>query len=119
MAEGMQRLLYAMFLLVAVAGWAYSSASGFPVVWFAKMALPDIAPVDKSLAHFLEDLHATLAFGLAAMTMLHVAAALEHQFIKRDSILSRMWPARVSGHGETSVTEALLPGNGRVPDSHR
>jgi len=51
------------------------------------------AVFDKSLAHVLENLHAFLAFGLAAIAGLHVAAALEHQFVKRDAVPSRMWPA--------------------------
>ncbi|SPJ16496.1 putative cytochrome b-561 membrane protein [Burkholderiales bacterium] len=94
LAEGLHYLLYAMFFLVPIAGWAYSSASGFPVVWFGKIPLPDFVPVDKALAHLLKELHAALSYGLAALVGLHVAAALEHQFIERDSIMLRMLPPR-------------------------
>ncbi len=35
-----------------------------------------------------------LAFTLAALVLLHVAAALKHHWVDRDGLLSRMWPAR-------------------------
>lgn len=91
------RLLYLLFFLVPIAGWAYSSAAGFPVVWLGRVPLPDFVPVDKALAQFLKDLHAALAYALAVLVGLHVAAALEHQFIERDSLILRMLPARGSG----------------------
>ena len=36
--------------------------------------------------------HALLAYGLAALVLLHVAAALKHQIIDRDGLLARMLP---------------------------
>jgi cytochrome b561 len=87
-------LLYLLFFLVPLAGWSYSSAAGFPVVWFGKIPLPDFVPVDKALAEQLQDVHAALAYTLAGVVTLHVAAALQHQFFERDSLLLRMMPAR-------------------------
>jgi len=86
------RLLYALFFAVPLAGWAYSSASGFPVVWFGVLPLPDFVPVDELLAGSLRLLHVACAFTLAAMVLLHVAATFKHQFIDRDGLLWRMWP---------------------------
>ncbi len=87
-------LMYVLFLAVPLAGWAYSSATGFPVVWFGRIRLPDFVPVDRALADTLEDLHAALAYTLAALVALHVGAALKHHFIDRDGLLGRMWPGR-------------------------
>jgi cytochrome b561 len=36
--------------------------------------------------------HATLNYTLAALVVVHVAAAIKHQFIDRDGVLSRMLP---------------------------
>jgi cytochrome b561 len=94
LAEAMHQLLYLMFFVVPIAGWAYSSAAGFAVVWFGLIPLPDFVPVDKALAHFLQVLHSVLAYGLAALAAMHVAAALQHHYIERDSLLLRMVPAR-------------------------
>ncbi|HEX7385612.1 MAG TPA: cytochrome b [Burkholderiaceae bacterium] len=92
------RALYALFLLVPLAGWAYSSATGFQVVVFGVLPLPDFVPKSKALADVLENVHATLAWTLAALVLVHVAAALHHHFVLRDGLLARMWfaprPAR-------------------------
>ena len=88
--------LYALFFLVPLAGWAYSSAAGFPVVVFGVIPLPDFVPVDKALAEVLKSLHHVLAFTLAFVVLAHVAAALKHQFIDRDGLLLRMWPRKPS-----------------------
>jgi cytochrome b561 len=79
---------------VPLAGWAYSSAAGFPIVVFGVWPLPDFVAPDRALADVLKERHATLAFALAAVVALHIAAALKHHFIDRDGQLNRMRPAR-------------------------
>lgn len=87
-------LLYALFFAVPLAGWAYSSAAGFPIVWFGLLPLPDFVAPDKALAETLKQTHKLLAYGLAALVVAHVAAALKHQFLDKDGLLLRMLPAR-------------------------
>jgi cytochrome b561 len=41
-----------------------------------------------------EDVHGYLAYALFALAGLHALAALWHQFIAHDGVLSRMWPGR-------------------------
>lgn len=86
--------LYALFFVVPLVGWAYSSAAGFPIVWFGVLALPDFVPVDKALAELIKPWHEITALALAALVVLHVGAALKHQLIDRDGLLARMWPGR-------------------------
>ncbi len=92
-AQGTHLLLYILFFAVPLAGWAYSSSAGFPVVVFGVLPLPDWVGVDRELAAALKLLHKALAMGLAALVVLHVAAALKHQFVDRDGLLQRMRPA--------------------------
>jgi cytochrome b561 len=33
------------------------------------------------------------AFSLGALVVLHLAAALKHQFVNKDGLMRRMWPA--------------------------
>ena len=88
-------LFYLLFFAVPLAGWAYSSAAGFPVVWFGVLPLPDFVPVDKALADILKATHGNLAFALAGLVVLHVAGAVQHQFIARDGLINRLrWGAR-------------------------
>jgi cytochrome b561 len=91
-AHGVHRALYVLFFAVPLAGWAYSSAAGFPVVWFGVIPLPDWVPVDRAWADALKATHQTLAFVLALLVLLHVAAALKHQMVDRDGLLRRMRP---------------------------
>ena len=87
-------LLYALFFVVPLIGWAYSSAAGYPIVWFGVLALPDFVPVDKELAALIKPLHELSAFALLGLAGLHIAAALKHHWIDRDDLLNRMLPGR-------------------------
>ncbi|MEJ6007255.1 cytochrome b [Paucibacter sp. AS339] len=90
-------LMYVLFFALPLAGWAYSSAAGFPIVWFGVLPLPDWVPVDKALADTLKLSHKLLAFGLAGLVLMHIGAALKHQWIDRDGLLARMSPLPKSG----------------------
>ncbi len=92
-AAGTHLGLYALFFAVPLAGWAYSSAAGFPVVVFGVVPLPDWVAVDREVAALIKPLHKWLALSLAGLVLLHVAAALKHQLIDRDGLLNRMRPA--------------------------
>jgi cytochrome b561 len=83
-------LLYALFFAVPLAGWCYSSAAGYPVVWFGVLPLPDLVAPDRALAATLKLLHGWLAGALAVAVLVHIAAALKHQFIDGDGLLRRM-----------------------------
>ena len=88
------RLFYVLFYVVPLAGWAYSSAAGFPIVWFGYIALPDLFPVNKEWAELIKPLHKLSALALMGLAVLHIAAALKHQWIDRDGLLLRMLPRR-------------------------
>jgi cytochrome b561 len=85
-------LLYAMFLLVPLAGWAYSSARGYPVVLFGLWPLPDLVGKNPEIAEWFEEAHAIGAFALMGLVGLHVLGVVKHQLIDRDGLLKRMLP---------------------------
>jgi cytochrome b561 len=82
--------MYALFFLVPLIGWAYSSAAGFPVVLFGVIPLPDFIGPDKALAELIKPWHQISAFALAGLVVLHVAAALKHHFVDHDGLINRM-----------------------------
>ena len=86
--------LYVLFFAVPLAGWAYSSAAGFPIVLYGVLPLPDWVAPNRELSEALKPLHRWLAYALAALIGLHVAGALKHQFVDRDALLLRMQPGR-------------------------
>jgi cytochrome b561 len=92
-AQGTHAALYVLFFALPLAGWAYSSAAGFPVVLFGAWPLPDFVAPDRALADSLKALHHTLAYAMGALIVLHGAAALKHQFVDHDGLMRRMAPA--------------------------
>ena len=92
--EATHGLLYLLFFVVPLVGWAYSSAAGFPIVLFGQFPLPDLVAPDHALAALIKPWHKLSAFALAALVALHVAAALKHQWIDRDGLIERMLPIR-------------------------
>jgi cytochrome b561 len=93
-ARWTHRAIYLLCLVVPVVGWAYSSAVGVPIVWFGVLPLPDLLAKDKALADLIKPWHAALAYALAALVLVHVAAALKHHFVDGDGLLARMRPGR-------------------------
>lgn len=49
---------------------------------------------NRAIFHPTEDLHQYLAYAIFALAGIHALAALWHQFVLRDGLLARMWPAR-------------------------
>ena len=86
---------YVLLFAMPLSGWLMSSASNYPVSWFGLVQLPDFVRPDEGLEQLLEEVHETLAKVLITLAILHVAAALKHQFIDRDGLLTRMLPWRV------------------------
>jgi cytochrome b561 len=91
-----QYAMYALFFVVPLVGWAYSSAAGFPIVVFGVLPLPDFVMPDKDLAELIKPWHEISAFALAGLVGLHVAAALKHQFVDKHALLQRILPSRHS-----------------------
>jgi cytochrome b561 len=89
-AHAVHHLLYVLFFAVPLAGWVYSSAAGYPIVWFGVLPLPDFVPKDPGLAETFKLLHTLSAYGLALLVLAHVGGAIKHHFIDRDGLLARM-----------------------------
>ena len=85
-------LLYVLFFSAPLTGWLFSSASGFQTVYLGVVPIPDLLPKDKALADALKLAHKSINYTMAAVIVLHAAAALKHHFIDRDDVLRRMLP---------------------------
>lgn len=91
-AHSTHGLMYLLLLLVPLAGWTYSSAAGFPVVYLKLWRLPDLVDKNAALAERLKFSHAALASVLCALVLLHIMGAVKHQWLDRDGLMRRMWP---------------------------
>ena len=92
--HGTHHLMYLLFFAIPLVGWMYSSAAGFPIVLFGVLPLPDLVSKSPELAEALKPWHGYLAYALAALVVLHVAAVIKHQLIDHDGLLGRMLPGR-------------------------
>ncbi|MGA7781978.1 MAG: cytochrome b [Paraburkholderia sp.] len=85
-------LLYVLMVAIPVSGYLYSSAANVPVVYLGLVPLPRLIAPDPVLKVVLKNIHITLNYTLLVLFVLHVAAALKHQWMDRDGLLSRMIP---------------------------
>ncbi len=85
--------LYVMLLAVPVLGWAASNAHNVQVSLLG-IPLPQIAPADSDLSDQLDLYHSVAAWTLLATAAAHIGAALFHHFVKHDTVLASMLPAR-------------------------
>lgn len=98
-AHAVHAALYGLTLVVPLLGWAMVSASplGLPTVPFGLFEWPHLPIVPEGadpapIEGVFKLGHEWLAYSAAALVVLHVAAALKHQFLDRDGLLGRMLP---------------------------
>lgn len=84
--------LYALLFAIPLSGWVFNSAAGFPLQWFGLFNLPAIIGKDHDLREFTRDLHELLFWILAALALVHAAAAFWHHLFLHDATLARMLP---------------------------
>ena len=89
---------YVFMIGVPLLGWAMVSASnagapsgGVPTLLFGVVPVPDL-PVTADWAKGTNRAHAALATAFGLLIVVHVAAALRHHFVLRDTVLMRMAP---------------------------
>ena len=90
-------LLYVLLILQAVGGWLANSAFGAPTPFFGLFNLPALRGKDQAFADQVFANHRILGFVIAALAAMHIAAALQHYFVKGDDVLQRMLPRALGG----------------------
>jgi len=89
-AAASHAMLYLLMLALPLSGWVINSAANFPLKLFWLVPLPPIVPPGKAMQELAEAVHNGLFWGMVALLLLHVTAALRHHFVKRDAVLRRM-----------------------------
>ena len=84
-------VLYALLIAMPLAGLLMSVYGGRPVDIFGLFQIPIFVTPDRGLARFYNDLHTDIIWPMIiAFTVLHIGAALYHQFVKKDSLMARI-----------------------------
>lgn len=112
---------YALMVLMPLSGWIYVS-TGWAVTtdsplavatsWFGLFGIPHLPFIEgaaevarRNIAFAAMGAHSLMAWGAVILVALHVGAALKHQFINRDGVLSHMVPVLPHAH----VAQAIEP----------
>jgi len=78
-----------------LSGWLYDSASGLrPLRWYGTVEVPKLTAPDPGLRELGHTAHEWLFWVLAALVIVHVAAAFYHHLFLNDATLRRMLPRR-------------------------
>ncbi len=87
MAKAAHHSLYLLVFLMAFSGMATSKMAGLPeIVFDGKGTLP------KDFHHVAaHEVHEIIGILLVLLIVGHIAAALYHQFVRKDRLFSRMW----------------------------
>ncbi len=95
-AKGTHIGFYFMMIGVPLAGWAMVSSSplGLETKLFKVIPWPHIPGIEVSdvLTQRFKNIHEILAKLTIALIVLHIAAALKHHYVNKDTILMRMIP---------------------------
>ncbi len=109
-AETVHWLLYGSLVLVPLTGWLHhAAAEGFaPILWPFGQNLPFV-PKSAHLAEFTASLHWLFVWTLAGSLLLHIAGALKHHIIDKDSTLRRMLPGGSVAPEPPTQSHSLIP----------
>jgi cytochrome b561 len=100
--------LYALLVLMPLSGWLMATTTPVrvPTQVFGLFPLPYPLAPDLATYRFAHNVHVAMAILLAALIVVHIAAALVHALVWRDRTLARMWrtprPARQTAGATTT-----------------
>jgi cytochrome b561 len=89
-AHAAHGLLLTMMLLLPVTGYLISTSAGQAVPVYGWFEVPAIGRLDAAARDLVIAIHYYCAYGTGLLATLHAAAALKHQFVDRDGLLTRM-----------------------------
>src|SRR5438034_7019141 len=90
-------LMYLLFLVMPLSGYLNAAAAGHTVSLFGLALIPPLVPENPRLSQAAIAVHLVGQFLVYGLVALHVAAALTHRIVRRNTILERMLPLRRPG----------------------
>ena len=89
-AHAVQWTLYALLIAQGLIGWIATSAYPAALPVFGLFELPKIWRADQPFAERLFAVHRWLGIAIGFVAAMHVGAALQHHFLRKDRVLMRM-----------------------------
>jgi len=88
-ASALHLLLYFVMFALPISGILFTQAGGRDVVFFG-WTLPHLIAVNDDWHDNIQDVHEFLGNAVYYLVGIHIAAALWHQWVRKDAILRRM-----------------------------
>ncbi len=109
-AETVHWLLYGSLVLAPLSGWIHHAATdGFaPILWPLGQNLP-LIPKSAFLADISASLHWLFVWALGVALVLHIAGALKHHVVDKDSTLRRMLPGQSDAPEPPAQHHSIVP----------
>jgi cytochrome b561 len=85
--------LYALMIAMPVSGYVLSATGVAKISWFGLFSFPLLLPKNEALRLAGSWAHYVFAWAIAFVLAAHLGAVVWHAAIKRDSVLTRMWPS--------------------------
>src|SRR3546814_511419 len=80
-----------LFRSLPLSGWTFSSAGQNSLNWFGLFDIPKFGLTkEDAITGIAHETHELLAYLMLGLVLLHIFAALRHQFILKDNMLRRM-----------------------------
>ena len=92
LAHATHTAFYVLLIAMPLTGWMMSSAKNYSVSWFGLFTWPNLIRPDEAAFKLLRETHDLSSNLLLAIVVLHVLAALKHQFWNKNDALLRMLP---------------------------
>lgn len=82
--------LYVLMVATPVLGWLGTGAFPAPMPVWGLFEMPTLIGPNRELANVLLRWHSICAFALAALAVIHIAAALYHRNVRQDGVFQRI-----------------------------
>ncbi|WP_319557949.1 cytochrome b [Thiomicrorhabdus sp.] len=89
LGHAVKGILYLAMLILPISGWVMSNSGGHPVAFFDLFTLPTIVGENHDIHEIAEEVH-EIGKWMLLIILLHVAGALKHHIVYKDSTLLRM-----------------------------
>ena len=87
-------VLYALMIIVPVSGWIMSQYADSPINYFGLFEIGNFVTADRDKIKPFHVVHVNLGLFTAGLVLFHIVAALFHEFVRKDGVLSAMLPRR-------------------------
>ena len=89
--------LYTFLIVQAVSGYVRVTTGGFPIEALERLGIGPLLPKAEAVSKIASTIHSVSVAVLILLIAMHVGAAAYHGIVKRDGVISRMWPPVAPG----------------------